>query len=162
MGNPSLRSVPEGISRPCDVSRSPALPRAASQRKDALNARLQHLHRENEQEKTSLSPPAPDLPHPPSPTVTPGCLHHRSRDRKEEEIPTTYKKNHIGFSFFFFCTIITASSTFPFFLRLISPLCPSAVCLVSLFIVPLLAVAEERHHPALPDMSTLFSPVAAE
>ncbi len=84
MGDQNLRDVTEGIAGPCDVSRSPALPLAASQRRDALNARLQHLHRENEQEKTSLSlcvPPAPRLrtliTHP----VTPGCLHDRSKDR---------------------------------------------------------------------------------
>lgn len=47
---PGFADNPEGIARPCDVSRSPALPPAASQRRDALNAGLQHLHRENEQD----------------------------------------------------------------------------------------------------------------
>lgn len=51
----------------------------------------------------------------------------------------------------------------PFFLRLISHLCLSVVFLFCFFINPHpLAFVEERHHPALPDMSTLLYPVAAE
>lgn len=50
-----LRDASEGTAGPRDVSRSPALPPAASQRKDALNARLQHLQPEIEQENVSFS-----------------------------------------------------------------------------------------------------------
>lgn len=54
-GVSNLRGVREGTAGPHDVSRSPARPLAASQRKDALNARLQHLQPAIEQESVSFS-----------------------------------------------------------------------------------------------------------
>lgn len=54
-GFSSLPDVREGTAGPRDVSRSPALARAASQGKDALKARLQHLQPAVEHESASLS-----------------------------------------------------------------------------------------------------------
>lgn len=54
-GLSNLLGVREGTAGPRDVSRSPARPLAASQRKDALNARLQHLQPAIEQESVSFS-----------------------------------------------------------------------------------------------------------
>lgn len=120
LGNLSCQDVREGIARPCDVSRSPALPPAASQRRDALNATPQHLHRENKKENrfflcvfvqlrvSGLS----------SPARQPGCLHGRSQDtiRRKEIL----ERPDIGF-------FILYRFNFAFFLH---PLCVSVVILV--------------------------------
>lgn len=64
-GVSNLRGVREGAAGPRDVSRSPARPLAASQRKDALNARLQHLQPAIEQESVSFSVCSSRPKHPP-------------------------------------------------------------------------------------------------
>lgn len=152
--------MPEGIAGPCDVSSSTALPPAASQRSDALNARLQHLYQRHTEQQIYLSLCSCVFVFTHTPSSL-GVFRSRTPDRITPNINLTFSPYRIFF---------TPSSAFilappavhsP---RLIPALCLSVCdfCFFVLFIVPCRCVAEERHHPSPLDMSALFYPVAAE
>lgn len=129
MGRPVLHGAPEGSARPCDVSRSPALPLAASQRRDALNAKTAASSpRERAGEKKThrlflLSLTLcvcvflrTLLTQPRHPWVSSQSESGQDKKKRKYNSPT------IGFHFVVVLYSVNAPATFPFSRRLIPPL----------------------------------------